>query len=91
MDTQTDTSHEAETQTETYTVVVYGLGFWGCGNTYNEACKTAPHFRKKQDYHRLFLFTEPVKNVGAGPFGINWEWADKKGQVVYADINDKAK
>lgn len=75
--------------TNTYTVIVYGLGFWGCGNTYNEACENAPRFSKKRDYHRLFLLTEPVKNVRGDGMGVTWEWADKEGECVFADINDK--
>lgn len=80
---------DTTTDINTYTVIVHGLGFWGCGNTYNEACRNAPRFDKKRDYHRLFLLTKPVVNVHAGPFDVRWEWADEEGDVVHADINDK--
>jgi len=82
----------AEDTPRTSTVAVYGLGFWGCGNTYNEACENArlaTGFRKAKDYHRLFLFTKPVINVSGDWDGIRWEWSDIEGEVVHADINDK--
>jgi hypothetical protein len=80
---------ETATETTTATVVVYGWGFWGSGNTYNEACRNAPGFNKRKDYHRLFLFTRPIKNVTGTDLGIRWEWVDEEGEFVEADINDK--
>jgi len=83
------TTTTTDTATSTYTVVVYGLDFWGCGNTYNEACRNAPGLDKRKQYHRLFLFTRPIKNVVGTALGIQWEWVDEEGEFVEADINDK--
>jgi hypothetical protein len=81
------------TITNTYTVIVYGLGFWGCGNSHDEAIANARKygrgFNPRKDYHRVFEFTEPVHSVQASLMGVQWEWADKQGDYTFKDINDK--
>jgi hypothetical protein len=84
---------ETSTITTTYTVIVYGLGFWGCGNSHDEAIANARKygrgFNPRKDYHRVFEFTEPVHSVQASLMGVQWEWADKQGDYTFKDINDK--
>ena len=80
------------TITTTYTVIVYGLGFWGCGNTYDEAVANArkyPGFDPLKDYHRVFKMTQPVHSVQASFMGGQWVWADEHGDYTFIDINDK--
>ena len=76
---------------ETWTVLIYGPSYWGCGNTHAEAVKNAKEngFRKT-DHHVLVLFSEPVKNVSGSAFGIRWEWADKEGIALEVAINEKS-
>lgn len=76
---------------ETWTVIIYGLGYWGCGNTHAEAAKNAKaNGFRKTDHHVLILFSEPVKSVNASAFGIQWEWADKEGISLDVAINEKS-
>lgn len=81
------------TITTTYTHAVYGAGFWGCGNTYNEAVANArkyARFNRRNDYHRVISFTRPIKSFVADFTGWNCEWADEQGEFTFIDINDKA-
>lgn len=83
---------ETPTITTTYTHIVHGAGFWGCGNTYNEAVANARKyggFNPRKDYHRVYSFTQPVHSVQASWLGVQWEWADEQGDYTFIDINDK--
>ena len=74
---------------ETWTVVIYGPGYWGCGNSHREAVANAvPNGHRSNRHHLLMLFSEPVKDVSAGFFGVNYNWADKVGVCLTADINE---
>lgn len=82
---------ETPTVTATCTVIVHGLGFWGCGNTYNEAVANARkqgRFNPRKDYHRVISTTRPVHSVRASWIGVEWEWADGEGDSTFIDIND---
>lgn len=82
---------ETSTTTDTYTVIVHGLGFWGCGNTYDEACENASQqrgFSRWKDYHRVFCTTRPVHSVRGSFMGVEWSWADEIGESTFIDIND---
>ena len=83
-----------ETTVQTYTHDVYGAGFWGLGNTYNEAVANARKhvaFNRRNDYHRVISFTRPIKSFGADFMGWSAEWADEQdqGEWTFIDINDK--
>ena len=83
---------ETPTITTTYTHAVYGAGFWGLGNTYNEAVANARKysgFNPCKDYHRVISFTRPIKSFGADWTGWSAEWADEQGEHTFIDINDK--
>lgn len=93
------TMTEATTGTETappqtFTVVLLGLGFWACGNTYNEALKQARKhcvgFNKHKTYFRAFAFTEPVHSVRGSDCALEYQWADVIGAFTFLDINDRS-
>lgn len=74
---------------QTWTVVIFGPHYWGCGNSHNEAVKNArANGFKKSDHHVLILFSEPVENVSGSEFGLSYKWADKVGIALNADINE---
>lgn len=77
-----------EQETQTWTVVVMGRGFWGCGNSYAEAAGNAPHFQPDIDEHVLALFTEPVTHVSAGLRGLSYKWVGDEGAVAYTTIKN---
>jgi hypothetical protein len=77
-----------EQETQTWTVVVMGHGFWGCGNSYVEAAGNAPHFRPEKDEHILVLFTEPVTHVSAGLNGLYYKWAGDEGAMAHTTIKN---
>lgn len=77
-----------EKDTPTWTVVVMGHGFWGCGNSYAEATRNAPHFRPDIDEHILVLFTEPVTHVSSGFHGLSYRWAGEEGTMAYTTIKN---
>jgi hypothetical protein len=75
-------------ESKTYTVVVYGMGYWGCGNTHKEAAEIAEEYgHRLTDNHFIGLFSEPIQNVSAGCDGVHWKWADKEGVVLWAELN----
>jgi len=77
---------------QTWTVVIYGPHYWGCGNSHGEAAKNASEngFRKT-DHHVLYLFSEPVSHVSGSEYGISYRWADKEGICLKALINEPKK
>lgn len=84
---------ETSTITNTYTVIIHGLGFWGCGNSYWEAVHNAQKYRgfsPTRDYHRVFKYSKPVMNVTGSLMGISAEWADGVGTVKVRDKNDRS-
>lgn len=80
-----------EKEPQTWTVVVLGHGFWGCGNSYAEAAGNAPHFRPDIDEHILCLFTEPVTKVSAGFHGLSYEWVGEEGTLAHTTIKNGLK
>ena len=79
-----------EDNKQTWTVVIYGPHYWGCGNSHNEAVENASaNGFRKSDNHILFLFSEPVSHVSASEFSISYRWADKEGVALKAEINAK--
>lgn len=94
MDTKTDTNQEVETE-NSWTVVIYGPHYWGCGNSYTEAAENSRNSggNPKKDEHILYLFSEPVKNVQGSEFGLSWQPVNrkKKGTFLKATINEKIK
>jgi hypothetical protein len=85
---------ETPTTTNTYTFIVWGAGFWGCGNSKAEALANADKygrgFNPRKDYHRIIELTHPVHTVEASWMGVQWVWADVHGDYTFEDINDKA-
>ncbi len=87
---------ETSTTTDTYTVIVYGAGFYGCGNTYDEACTNASkhigwngkRFNPRKDRHRVFTMTKPVHSVRGSYMGLQYSWVDEIGESTFIDIND---
>jgi len=87
---------QTSTTTDTYTHAVCGLGFWGLGNTYDEAVANARkhgRFNRRNDYHRVISFTRPIKSFGADFMSWSAEWADEQdqGEWTFIDINDTSK
>lgn len=86
---------ETETDNNSWTVVIYGPHYWGCGNSYLEASENAimAGGNPKKGEHILYLFSEPVKNVEGGEYGLYWEPVNrkKKGTFLKARINEKPK
>lgn len=78
-----------EKTVQSWNTVVYGRGFWGCGNSWSEACLNANEaagFNPVRDNYMLLLFSEPVVNVSAGFRGVSYEWVDAEGVCVTAEI-----
>ena len=82
-----------DTTTNTYTHIVWGAGFWGCGNSPSEALANAVKygrgFNPRKDYHRIITLTEPVHSVEASWMGVQWAWADEQGEHTFVDVNDR--
>lgn len=96
--TDTDTRPQCgrcgEPVEQTWTVIVHGLGFWGCGNSYWEAVRNAKKhgrgFDHATEYHRIFYTSKPVKEVTGSFMGVSWAWADGvAGTFKTRDKNDK--
>jgi hypothetical protein len=63
----------------TWTHVIHGPGYWGCGNSVAECFRNLPSWVDHKAVIReaqLFTFGQPVSNVVASPFGIQWQWTD---------------
>ena len=79
--------------TNTYTCIVWGAGFWGCGNSEDEAIANAVKYGRgfdpAKDYHRIITLTDPVHTVEASWMGVQWVWADVHGDYTFIDVNDK--
>jgi hypothetical protein len=86
--TEDNSLPEGDEPDQTWTVVIYGPGYWGCGNSHQEAASNAaPHGYRKTGHHILMLFSEPVKDVSGSGFGLRYSWVDKVGVCLEADIN----
>lgn len=71
-----------------WTVVIYGLGFWGCGNTYAEAVGNIPKgegFSPLTDEHTIVVFSEPVRDVWFSP-AMEFKWVDGRGEVAWTHL-----
>ena len=92
-DTDTSTTDTSTTDTEkppTWRFVVFGVGWWACGNTHAEAVDTAKRHgmkHKTQTPYVLYSFTRPVQNVNGSAFGLQWEWADEHGEYIDIPMN----
>jgi len=89
-DTDTDTSTTDTDNPPTWMFVIYGFGFWACGNTHTEALANAKRHgmkHKTQTPYTLYSFTRPVQNVNAHAFGLQWEWADEVGEHIDIPMN----
>ena len=85
---------EVDVEAPTFDFAILYWGGWAVGNSLDECLENGKRFglrHKTQTPYLLVAFSEPVRNVRALMFGLEWQWVDVVWKAIEIPMNGYGK